>query len=198
MTSPTRIKLTIVGDGACGKTCLLIVFKDGVFPSNYIPTVFENYVKYLTVDQKPIELVLWDTAGQEEYDSIRPLSYPDTNVILLCYSIDFPESFANISNKWFAELKWYCPKVPVILVGLKKDLRNERRAETDQELEPKFVSFEEGKNMAETIGAAAFLECSSLMRDGVQEVFDSAVKGALKRNKKMKHRLRKYICFIPS
>lgn len=195
MTSPTRIKLTIVGDGACGKTCLLMVFKDDKFPSDYIPTVFENDMKCLTVDEKEIELVLWDTAGQEDYDSIRPLSYPNTDVILLCYSISSVESFANISHKWLKEIKWFCPKVPLILVGLKKDLRSSKDTNSDEELKQKHVSFEDGIKMAAAIGASAFMECSSLTREGVQEVFESAVQATLRRRKTRKHRLRKLICF---
>ena len=202
MTSekPKRIKLTIVGDGSTGKTCLLMVFKDEKFPSEYVPTVFENYVKYLTYESQAIELVLWDTAGQEDYDSIRPLSYPDTDVILLCYSMDIRESFDNILTKWHTELKWYCPKVPVVLVGLKKDLRVEasRYSDIENANEANFVSSEEGKKMAEQIGAADFLECSSLKREGVNEVFDSAIKSTLKCRKKMKYRLSKYLCFIPA
>ena len=191
-----RVKLTIVGDGSTGKTCLLMVYKDEKFPSEYVPTVFENYVKYVTFEDKPIELVLWDTAGQEDYDSIRPLSYPDTDVILLCYSMDIRESFDNISTKWHTELKWYCPKVPVILTGLKKDLRAEALRQSDIENANNFVSFDEGKKMAEQIGAADFLECSSLKGEGVDDVFESAIRATLKSRKKLKYRLRKYVCFL--
>uniref|UniRef100_A0A1B0CCY3 NOL9 N-terminal domain-containing protein n=1 Tax=Lutzomyia longipalpis TaxID=7200 RepID=A0A1B0CCY3_LUTLO len=81
-----RKKLVIVGDGACGKTCLLIVFSKDQFPEVYVPTVFENYVADIEVDGKQVELALWDTAGQEDYDRLRPLSYPDTDVILMCFS----------------------------------------------------------------------------------------------------------------
>merc|ERR1711862_861374 len=94
-----RKKLVIVGDGACGKTCLLIVFSKDEFPEVYVPTVFENYVADIEDDGKQVELALWDTAGQEDYDRLRPLSYPDTHVILMCFSIDSPDSLDNISRE---------------------------------------------------------------------------------------------------
>lgn len=64
-----------------------------------MPTVFENYVADIVVDDKKIELALWDTAGQEDYDRLRPLSYPDTNVLLICFSIDSPDSLENVPEK---------------------------------------------------------------------------------------------------
>jgi small GTP-binding protein len=71
-----------------------------------------------------VELALWDTAGQEDYDRLRPLSYPDTDVILMCFSIDSPDSLENIPEKWTPEVKHFCPNVPIILVGNKKVRRN--------------------------------------------------------------------------
>ncbi|KAH7986678.1 hypothetical protein HPB52_024806 [Rhipicephalus sanguineus] len=120
-----RKKLVIVGDGACGKTCLLIVFSKDQFPEVYVPTVFENYVADIEVDGKQVELALWDTAGQEDYDRLRPLSYPDTDVILMCFSIDSPDSLENILEKWHPEVKHFCPSVPIVLVANKKDLRSD-------------------------------------------------------------------------
>lgn len=89
------------------------------FPETYVPTVFENYVADIEVDGKQVELALWDTAGQEDYDRLRPLSYPDTDVILMCFSIDNPDSLDNIPEKWTPEVRHFCPNVPIILVGLK-------------------------------------------------------------------------------
>ncbi|XP_016844792.1 ras-like GTP-binding protein Rho1 isoform X4 [Nasonia vitripennis] len=175
-----RKKLVIVGDGACGKTCLLIVFSKDQFPEVYVPTVFENYVADIEVDGKQVELALWDTAGQEDYDRLRPLSYPDTDVILMCFSIDSPDSLENIPEKWTPEVKHFCPNVPIILVGNKKDLRND--PSTIKELgkmkqEP--VKPEEGRAMAEKISAFAYLECSAKSKEGVREVFETATRAAL-------------------
>ena len=180
-----RKKLVIVGDGACGKTCLLIVFSKDQFPEVYVPTVFENYVADIEVDGKQVELALWDTAGQEDYDRLRPLSYPDTDVILMCFSIDAPDSLDNIPEKWTPEVKHFCPNVPIILVGNKKDIRNDegiRRELSRMKQEP--VRSEQGRVMAETINAFSYLECSAKTKEGVREVFETATRAALQVKKK--------------
>ncbi|KAJ8259166.1 hypothetical protein COCON_G00181780 [Conger conger] len=182
-----RKKLVIVGDGACGKTCLLIVFSKDQFPEVYVPTVFENYVADIEVDGKQVELALWDTAGQEDYDRLRPLSYPDTDVILMCFSIDSPDSLENIPEKWTPEVKHFCPNVPIILVGNKKDLRNDdhtRRELAKMKQEP--VKPEEGRDMAHRINAFGYLECSAKTKDGVREVFEMATRAALQAKKRGK------------
>ncbi|KAJ8046494.1 Rho-related GTP-binding protein RhoA-C [Holothuria leucospilota] len=187
MMASIRKKLVIVGDGACGKTCLLIVFSKDQFPEVYVPTVFENYVADIEVDGKQVELALWDTAGQEDYDRLRPLSYPDTDVILMCYSIDNPDSLENIPEKWTPEVRHFCPNVPIILVGNKKDLRHD--ANTKRELasmKQAPVQTEEGRSMAEQINAYAYLECSAKSNEGVREVFEMATRAALQKRKRGK------------
>jgi len=180
-----RRKLVITGDGACGKTCLLIVFSRDEFPESYVPTVFENYVADIEVDGKHVELALWDTAGQEDYDRLRPLSYPDTNVILMCFSIDQPDSLENISEKWHPEVTHFCPNVPKVLVGLKLDLRDVPSViEELKKVNQSPVTTDEGMNMKQKIHATAYVECSAKTRVGVQEVFETATKAALENKKK--------------
>merc|ERR1712142_922372 len=151
----------------------------------YVPTVFENYVADIEVDGKQVELALWDTAGQEDYDRLRPLSYPDTDVILMCFSIDSPDSLDNIPEKWTPEVKHFCPNVPIILVGNKKDLRNDPNTIKElAKMKQEPVKPEDGRTMAEKINAFAYLECSAKSKEGVREVFETATKAALAVKKK--------------
>ncbi|KAK9457600.1 small GTPase superfamily [Dipodascopsis uninucleata] len=186
--SDIRKKLVIVGDGACGKTCLLIVFSKGTFPEVYVPTVFENYVADVVVDGRHVELALWDTAGQEDYDRLRPLSYPDSNVILICFSIDSPDSLDNVQEKWISEVLHFCQNLPIILVGCKKDLRYDQK--TIEELQKTSqrppVTPEEGQAVADKIGAIKYLECSARTQEGVHEVFEHATRAALMEKVKSK------------
>jgi len=132
-------------------------------------------------DGKLVELALWDTAGQEEYDRLRPLSYPESDVILIVFSIDFPTSLANVQDKWYPEVAHFCEGVPTILVGTKTDLRRDeqtRKMLSAQGQTP--VTFDQGASVAREIGAK-YIECSAKMGTGVQEVFNLALKESTRR-----------------
>ncbi|XP_014234379.1 ras-like GTP-binding protein RhoL isoform X1 [Trichogramma pretiosum] len=175
------IKITAVGDGMVGKTCMLITYTEKKFPIEYIPTVFENYPKIIDVDGQDYNVTLWDTAGQEDYERLRPLSYPNTDCFLLCFSINARSSYENVACKWYPELKVHCPNVPIILVGTKSDLR----PESNDVITPK-----ECKKMKKKIKAYKYLECSAKMQEGLDDVFTEAVRAVLKRPA-----VTKYCCF---
>ncbi|KAJ5334867.1 hypothetical protein N7541_004704 [Penicillium brevicompactum] len=168
-------KMVLLGDGACGKTSALNVFTRGFFPTVYEPTVFENYVHDIFVDNIHVELSLWDTAGQEEFDRLRALSYEDTHVLMLCFSVDSPDSFENVSSKWIAEINENCPGVRVVLTALKCDLRKDE----DLNDNPNAISFDQGLAKAKEIGAVKYLECSAVQNRGIRESFYEAAKVAL-------------------
>ena len=123
--------------------------------------------------------------GQEDYDRLRPLSYPDTDVILMCFAVDLPDSLDNIHSKWVPEVQHFCPNVPFLLIATKKDLRTD--PVTKSTIKGDLVRSEQGRAMAEKVGADMYLECSAKTREGVREVFDAATRAALsKRNKRKK------------
>jgi Ras-related C3 botulinum toxin substrate 1 len=181
-----NIKCVVVGDGAVGKTCLLISYTTNAFPGEYIPTVFDNYSANVMVDGKPINLGLWDTAGQEDYDRLRPLSYPQTDVFLICFSVVSQASYHNVKTKWVPEISHHAPGVPIILVGTKADLREDQQ--TQAQLSQKgctMVTKAEGDTMVKDIGAIKYLECSALTQNGLKQVFDDAIRAALTPKKKV-------------
>ena len=111
---------------------------------------------------------LCDTAGQEDYDRLRPLSYPQTDVFLVCYSVVSPSSFENVKEKWVHEITHHCPRTPFLLVGTKIDLRDD--AATIDKLaknKQKPLSLEAGEKLAKELRAVKYVECSALTQVSV-------------------------------
>jgi len=181
------VKCVVVGDGAVGKSCLLISYTTNSFPTEYVPTVFENYSAVVMVDGKPVSIGLWDTAGQEDYARLRPLSYPQTDIFLMCFSIISPASFENVKSVWYPEVRHHCPEVPIVIVGTKSDCRD--NPEMIKFLRSKGISMvtkEHAERLGEELRAAAVKECSAMTQDGLKDVFDSCIRIGLD------HRTKRY------
>ncbi|XP_042409543.1 rac-like GTP-binding protein 5 isoform X1 [Zingiber officinale] len=224
MSASKFIKCVTVGDGAVGKTCMLISYTSNTFPTDYVPTVFDNFSANVVVDGSTVNLGLWDTAGQEDYNRLRPLSYRGSDVFLLAFSLISKASYENVAKKvsnefihfiisrplnstkfsdlhfppsdldfqWIPELRHYAPGVPIILVGTKLDLRDDKQFFIDHPgAFP--ISTAQGEELLKQIGAAAYIECSSKTQQNVKAVFDQAIKVVLqppKKNKKKRKQQR--------
>lgn len=170
-----NLKLVVIGDGGVGKSCFLISATTSRFPGDYVPTVFDNYNVNLPVNGSPCSVSLWDTAGQEDYDRLRFLSYPGTDVFVVCFDVANRSSFENVNEKWVHEARYYEPETPILLLATKTDLRNSRST----------VSTREGMALAETLGVS-YAECSSITNTGVQEALNKAAEMAVSFNTQSK------------
>lgn len=177
------VKCVAVGDGAVGKTCMLMSFVANHFPEEYTPTVFDNYTHTITTPSGNVSLNLWDTAGQEDYDRIRPLTYPHTNIFVVCFSVVSFSSFDNVRTKWVPELEHYVPDAPLLLVGTKADLReNENTLKQLRERRRSPISYEQGLQLSKEIKAVAYLECSAKEMLGLDAIFEKAADVVLNSN----------------
>ncbi|GMM31309.1 hypothetical protein DAMA08_040540 [Martiniozyma asiatica (nom. inval.)] len=161
-SSDLQFKVVIVGDSGCGKTSLFNSYIRGSFPKEYEPTIFENHRSFVQRQSSKLEVLsadLWDTAGQEEYERLRRLSYQDADLVVIAYNINAPESLSNIPDVWAIETMTYAPNAKIILVGLKSDMPHQVNPD---------LSFK----MAKDIGAVAHLQVSALMGENIDVIFD--------------------------
>ena len=170
------LKFVVVGDGAVGKTAMLHSYCNNTFPDGYEPTIFDNYSVVVTLNGLPMTLALWDTAGQEDYDRLRPLSYPQTDVFLICYSLINPESLENAHKKWLPEVRLHCPTAKILLVGTKADLRDNAAYVAELESKGRSVVIEaDAAALASRLGTQT-VRCSALTQRGLKNVFDSGIR----------------------
>uniref|UniRef100_A0AAY5K4C8 Ras homolog family member U n=1 Tax=Esox lucius TaxID=8010 RepID=A0AAY5K4C8_ESOLU len=183
-TVPERkVNCVLVGDGAVGKTSLIVSYTTNGYPTEYIPTAFDNFAAMVVVDEKPVRLQLWDMAGQDELERLWPLCYRNADVFLLCYSVVRPSSFRNATNHWAREIRHHCPGAPVVLVGTQLDLKEDVQVliQLDRNQE-RPVGAEEATQRTQEVGAVSFVECSALTQKNLKEVFDQAILASLQQS----------------
>ncbi|CAD6593931.1 MAG: GTP-binding protein Rho1 [Alectoria sarmentosa] len=186
--SPEKVKMVVVGDGNCGKTAAALGFIHGkVDLESYVPTVIDDY----TTSCGNVELDISDTAGQEDYDRVRPLSYPDSHLAVICFSISAPDTLQNLRDKWVLEIKHFLNDVPIVVAGLKSDLRDLSRPDIKLELRSQPpTTYAEGLTEATDLGAAAYVECSARDQLGLRELFHAAadVGACYRKRQRAEHR----------
>uniref|UniRef100_A0A7I4YSQ8 Ras domain containing protein n=1 Tax=Haemonchus contortus TaxID=6289 RepID=A0A7I4YSQ8_HAECO len=169
MDKKKLLKLVVVGDSYVGKTTLLFAYTERQFRSVYSTTVFDNWAMTVEIDNSNYTVNLFDTAGQEDYVHLRCLSYPNTDVFLLCFSLVDPKSLDVCQTVWLPEIRKYAgDNVPVLLIGTKEDLM-------DSSHEKQRVTFDTARRAAHEMGCIKFLPCSALTHRGLKQVFDEAL-----------------------
>ena len=181
-----QIKCVVVGDESVGKTSLLKSYASHKFSQEHTPTVFDNYIVDVMVNGEMCHLGLFDTPSHENYDKLRPMSYSQANVILICYSVVRPSSFKSITEKWVPEIHFFANKTPFFLVGTQTDLRNDLNVDLNsskvKKVSKEVVSRKQGKKLAKELAkygsCIGHVECSALTQQGLKTVFDEAIRSA--------------------
>ncbi|KAJ4241535.1 hypothetical protein NW757_012234 [Fusarium falciforme] len=174
-TTIVRKKMTVIGP-VVGKTALIRTFVEKKCPPEYLlPTIFENYVADIDIGC-PLELAIWDTAGLADYERLRPLSYPDTDLFLLCFDLGHSDLLSDVEDVWIPELRKDYPKTPMVLVGCRKDVRECPPAVDELGYKEDPVSWAAGEALARKIGAVMYMECSAKTGEGVEAVFTEPFK----------------------
>ncbi|CDW77593.1 ras-related c3 botulinum toxin substrate 2 [Stylonychia lemnae] len=163
---------------------LLASYIHDQFPEEHVPTVLDCYRTEVHIDNKPLTLQIWDSAGQDDYSRLRPLGYADADVFLLCYSVADRDSYKNVDQKWIPELRNSAPSVPIILVGTKLDMRNESNTST-------IVSTSEGVATQNKHSFFAHVECSAKNLNNYKTSFDKAIIAVMKHRDKSSQKIKK-------
>lgn len=129
-----HFKLVIVGDRSVGKTCLVVTYGTKQYPDKNPPTVLEAYQGVTNFRGREVVVDIFDTAGHEDFQRVRPISYNKADVIIICFSLVDKDSLTNACTKWYREVRQLGPKCPMILVGTKLDLREQLLQSGDQSL----------------------------------------------------------------
>ncbi|CAN9124138.1 unnamed protein product [Alternaria alternata] len=175
-----RRKVILLGDTLCGKTFLASAWSQGDVPEEDTP-VMNHFIRSTKIRDRQIELVIWDNTGREGYEMMRRLSYEDAHIVLICFDISDPDSFENIDYMWSVEANEYLRDLPKILVGCKKDLRNDN-AKLDSLRRQHFIPISPyaADRLAIKIQALAYFETSAIKKQGLSELFDYVAEAALR------------------
>ncbi|XP_048736304.1 cdc42 homolog [Ostrea edulis] len=170
------LKCVLVGDTNVGKSSLAARISSRTFKTDYSPTLFDNYSATVSVHGIPYHLNLFDTAGKEDFSKVRVMSYINSDVFLVCFSIDDIKSLVHAQESWVPELRQHLPNTPFILVGTKLDVRFQQP--DIQVVNSSKVSPKQGNEVASAVGAFSYVEVSSLSEDGVHDLINEIVAAA--------------------
>lgn len=168
-------KLVIIGQGAVGKTCFLLRVAHNQFPEEYVPTVFDSPdIPVLVRSQKhrmDVQIGLYDTSSRSDYERLRRLSYAGADLMVIAFSVIDQTSFENATTYYLTEAIEYAAGVPVVLLGLKTDLRTSTDIiEKLQKKGERIVSREDAEAVARKLGLKYFETSSLADPEGVQKV----------------------------
>ncbi|XP_012939361.1 cell division control protein 42 homolog [Aplysia californica] len=176
-----ELKCVVVGDDSVGKTSMLMGYATNRYPTQYVPSVFDNYAGSVKVAGRKVQMQIIDTVEAEENPKFRHSVYPGTDVFVVCFSVIRPDSLHHVEEVWLPEIRSHSPTTPFILVGAQADLRCvdeivQMLSSNDQHP----VSTAEGMSAAKRVGAACYIETSPEVEKNVRKLINEAIASVLR------------------
>lgn len=176
-----RINIAILGLPNVGKTCMLLSYVEGQCPDEYVPSIVDVSDMRKNMDTTPCLLNFYESQGSEDYARFRPDVYNLAHVIVCVFSVEYMSSYEALQNDLLIELQNSAPNTPILLVASKIDLRES--PESIERMRAKFghgpLTYEDGIALSEKLHAIKYYEICSKKLQGVNEVFDDAIRAAL-------------------
>eukprot|EP01097_Dermamoeba_algensis_P010976 TRINITY_DN8345_c0_g1_i1.p1 TRINITY_DN8345_c0_g1~~TRINITY_DN8345_c0_g1_i1.p1 ORF type:complete len:189 (+),score=19.30 TRINITY_DN8345_c0_g1_i1:98-664(+) len=178
---PREFKIVVLGSGGVGKSALTVQFVQGIFVEKYDPTIEDSYRKQVEVDGQQCMLEILDTAGTEQFTAMRDLYMKNGQGFVLVFSIIAQSTFNDLSELREQILRVKdCDDVPMVLVGNKCDLQEQRVILTEQ-----------GEELARKFGGCGFLEASAKNRINVEQIFYDLIRQINRKNPQVKTNAKK-------
>ncbi|XP_076441568.1 cdc42 homolog [Babylonia areolata] len=178
----SEVRCVVVGDDAVGKTSMLMGYATNRYPTQHVPSVFDNYAGRIKVGRKTLQLQIIDTLEVDESPSIRLSEYPGTDIFVVCFSVVRPETLRHVEDVWLPEIGAHAPpRTPFILVGTQADLRDvDEICNMLRERQEEPVTAAQGSSAARRLGAACYIECSPGVEKKLKKIINSAIASVLK------------------
>ena len=191
-SKPRLVKCVVVGDDWIGKTCMVFACSK-MFSLEPATRGYDSYANVVIVDNTPVTLGLWDPCGISDYDRLIPLSFPQTDVFLLCYSMMNPFSLKQLADKWYPTISHHCPGTPFFIVRVQDELLLENLIERDQANQGnrgvRWIPPAEAQLVAVGLGAQKHLTYSVSNQEGLKRMFDEVIRTVLSPQTKPKRKL---------
>ena len=160
------LKLILVGDGRVGKTSIINKYLYNTFNENEPMTINSCFLeKKMIINEKTFKFALWDTAGQEKFNSVTPVYYRDAKGVILVYDITNARSFERV-QKWIEEVRSYNKECEIVICGNKVDIKETYEDGVDKD---------KAKAYVESKGIEHFYT-SAKTGEGLEEVFEYVAK----------------------
>jgi small GTP-binding protein len=160
---------------------MIVSYIERKFPIKREDCIFSGFAPTLRIDNRTIHWVLFDTNGDDDYKRLRPITYTDTDIFIICFELSDSLSFIDYIKKWKDEISIHVPNAPFMIVATKSEIRDDKKMMKEfDDAGEEIKSIEWYNEESKKIGAEAYIECSAKNLKNLTEVFNESIRIAIK------------------